>query len=214
MNAEGRRPAVLLLGPTGAGKTPLGELMEKRGLWGTRCLHFDFGANLRRIVARNRPDRWIGREELDFLKGVLQSGALLENEHFSIAERVLHSFLAEREADAQTLIVLNGLPRHVGQADAVDRFLEVRMVVALRCSPDTVLARLRSNIGGDRTGREDDDLPSVWSKLALFDSRTALLLDHYRARGTRIETVEVTAGMTAEGMLESGQSFSISKKSC
>jgi len=45
-----RNPAVLLLGPTGAGKTPLGEMIEARGLWGMSCLHFDFGANLRAVV--------------------------------------------------------------------------------------------------------------------------------------------------------------------
>ncbi|MEE8450650.1 MAG: hypothetical protein V3R99_02015 [Thermoguttaceae bacterium] len=51
-----RNRAALLLGPTGAGKTPLGRLIEQRGLWGVRCLHFDFGDNLREVVRRNRPD--------------------------------------------------------------------------------------------------------------------------------------------------------------
>ena len=40
-------PALLLLGPTGSGKTPLGDEIERRGLYGRRCLHFDFGASLR-----------------------------------------------------------------------------------------------------------------------------------------------------------------------
>ncbi|MCX7427258.1 MAG: hypothetical protein NTW96_16720 [Planctomycetia bacterium] len=45
-----RNDAMLLLGPTGSGKTPLGDLLERRGLGGRRCVHFDFGAHLRRIV--------------------------------------------------------------------------------------------------------------------------------------------------------------------
>jgi adenylate kinase family enzyme len=129
-----RYPALLLLGPTGAGKTPLGNLLQARGLAGRRCLHFDFGASLRQLVERDRPDALVSREDLDFLKQVLQTGALLEDERFSLAERVLRTFLAENRADQQTLVVLNGLPRHVGQAEALDAIVEVQAVVSLRCS--------------------------------------------------------------------------------
>ena len=108
--------AVLLLGPTGSGKTPLGEIIEQRGLCGTPCRHFDFGANLRDVVSRDRTDGQIGRAEIDFLKGVLQSGTLLEDEHFPIARRILQSFINHNGVDGTTRIVLNGLPRHAGQA--------------------------------------------------------------------------------------------------
>ena len=43
--------AVLLVGPTGCGKSPLGQLLERLGLKGMRCLHFDFGKRLRKINA-------------------------------------------------------------------------------------------------------------------------------------------------------------------
>jgi adenylate kinase len=43
--------ALLLLGPTGSGKSPLGDRLEARGLWSVRCAHFDFGANLRAEAA-------------------------------------------------------------------------------------------------------------------------------------------------------------------
>jgi adenylate kinase len=198
--AATRRPALLLLGPTGSGKTPLGDLMAERGLGQAQCLHFDFGANLRRIVDRNRPDRLISREDLDFLREVLDSGRLLEDEHFPLAERILRWFLARHGADTRTVIVLNGLPRHVGQAEAVDSILDVRAVVDLRCSAETVLERIRANVGGDRTGREDDDLESILAKLELFAERTAPLLDHYRALGATIETIEVSGRMTPEAM--------------
>ena len=42
--------AVVLLGPTGSGKTPLGEWLEAKGLGGRRCHHFDFGTRLRRVA--------------------------------------------------------------------------------------------------------------------------------------------------------------------
>jgi adenylate kinase len=194
--------AVLLLGPTGSGKTPLGDLIAKRGLWQARCVHFDFGAALRRIVDRNRPDRLFSREDVDFLRRVLQSGALLEKQHFSIAERMLRSFLAAPEVDAHTVIVLNGLPRHVEQAEFVDAILHVEAVIHLRSTSRTVLARIRANVGGDRAGRQDDAPESVRLKLELYQQRTCALVDHYRALGARIETIEVTAAMTPEEMWE------------
>jgi len=195
-----RNRAILLVGPTGSGKTPLGDLIERRGLWQARCLHFDFGATLRKIVQRDRPDEWLGRKQIDFLKDVLQTGALLENERFLVAERLLRRFLAGRDADPPTVLVLNGLPRHAGQAHDVDAILDVQAVISLRCSAETVAERIRGNVGGDRTGRADDDPRSIAQKLALFDARTAPLLDHYRARHAQVRVLVVTATMTADEM--------------
>ena len=195
-----RNRAILLLGPTGAGKTPLGRIIQQRGLWQSKCLHFDFGANLREVVGRSRPNELISRQEIEFLRRVLESGALLEDEQFPIAERILRWFMDAHGADPHTRIVLNGLPRHVGQARAIDAILEVEAVVNLACSSGTVLGRIRTNVGGDRAGRADDDLDAVAHKLAIFNKRTALLLEHYSRRGARIETIEVTIEITPEQM--------------
>jgi len=192
--------AFLLLGPTGSGKTPLGELIQERGLWQRPCTHFDFGDNLRRVVAENRPDEMVSREDVEFLRQVLRSGALLENEDFPIAERVLRSFLRGRQAGSRTAVVLNGLPRHVGQAEAVDAIVTVEAVISLDCSPETVLERIRRDVGGDRAGRPDDDPQAIRNKLRIFHERTVPLVQHYRDLGRRIETVSVAAGMTAAEM--------------
>ena len=198
----GKNPAALLLGPTGAGKTPLGEMIARRGLWRAQCLHFDFGANLRDAVDRNPPHELLSPQDVEFLRMVLRSGALLEDEHFPIARRILQSFMAARGAEPQTCIVLNGLPRHVGQARAIDPILDVRTVVYLQCSGETILRRIRTNIGGDRTGRADDDLEAIRNKLTIFNQRTAPLLEHYGRQRTRIETIEVAAAMTPRQMWE------------
>lgn len=189
--------AILLLGSTGSGKTPLGDAIADEGLWKNRCIHFDFGANLRSIVERNEPDALISRDDLDFLNRVLATGILLENEHFPIAERILRSFLDEHRADGRTVVVLNGLPRHVGQAEAVDSILSIEAVIHLSCTPEAVLERIRTNAGGDRADRRDDDLDSVKAKLRLFEDRTVLLVEYYRRRDVRVEAVEVTSSTTA-----------------
>jgi adenylate kinase family enzyme len=196
--SQNRSTALLLLGPTGSGKTPLGSVLESHGLNGVPCVHFDFGENLRSVVANNQPDDAISRADIDFLKGVLAAGTLLEDERFPIAERILRSFLARRPIDQKTWIVLNGLPRHVGQASAMDAILEVRRVVCLDGSADVVVDRLESNIGGDRAGRSDDTWDAVQKKLTIYRQQTAPLVEFYRKRNVPIVTIPVTAAMTAE----------------
>jgi len=196
--ATSRHCAILLLGPTGSGKTPLGELLERRGLWGHACHHFDFGANLREVVANNRPDEQISASDIAFLSNVLQSGALLEDEHFSLAVRILDCFVAARGVESPDWLVLNGLPRHVGQAKALEGILRVEAVVRLECTPEAVMERIRANSGGDRSGRPDDSPLDGARKLAIFSIRTAPLLNYYQELGVRVETTPVTPETGAE----------------
>ncbi len=192
--------ATLLLGPTGAGKTPLGELIQRRGLWGADYLHFDFGENLREIVANNQTDGALSQADIDLLREMLATGALLDDEHFPIARRMVLGFMTARRAGPRTCILLNGLPRHIGQATAIEAVLAIRAVIHLRCSPETVFARIDADTGGDRAGRVDDGLQAVAEKLAIFERRTEPLLQHYERRGVEIHPIDVSAHMTAGRM--------------
>jgi len=189
------RDGILLLGPTGAGKSPLGDHIEARGLWGRSFRHFDFGENLRRVVAQETPGRQFSQADLQFLRDVLESGALLENEQFVLAERILRQFLALGAGE----IVLNGLPRHRGQAEAVSRIVHIHTVVCLECSDDVVLQRISSNVGGDRTDRADDQRHEVRNKLALFARRTQPLIQYYSAAGCRVVSLPVLSDTTPDG---------------
>ncbi len=194
------RKAILLLGPTGSGKTPLGQILEERGLWGHPCLHFDFGANLREIVARNQPDESITAEDIVLLRRLVQEGLLLEGEHFPLAARILRRFIACQSPDPTTWIVLNGLPRHLGQAQAMEDVVQVRALIHTACSAQVVAERIGRNVGGDRAQREDDAPEAIRRKLAIFTERTAPLLHYYRSRQMRIAAVEVGPRTTAEEM--------------
>ena len=183
--------AIVLIGPTGSGKTPLGELLADRGLWGRRCVHFDFGAALRRIAAGQAAGDF-DEAEIQFVRGVLARGALLEDNDFHIALRAIRSELAGRGADEGCIVALNGLPRHVGQTRGLRTTVDVRTVVVLNCSPEVVAKRIATNAGGDRSGRCDDDIEAVTRRLDIFRARTAPLADYYRDAGAAVWTMEIT----------------------
>lgn len=230
---EDRNPAIVLLGPTGSGKTPLGDFLSARGLpvvevaerdaaasrsgegnsasslcvgspWRSagsrRGAHFDFGQNLRDVAERGVADSVVSAADLALVRCVLASGALLEDRDFPLAERLLRSFLIRRKVAADTCVILNGIPRHRGQAAALNRLLEVEYVVLLECSAETVLARIAVDAGGDRAGRIDDTLPEVQRKLEIFQQRTAPLVDYYEALGVPALRLPVGVSTSAEEM--------------
>ena len=191
MESEAHNPqAAVLLGPTGSGKTPLGDWLEVHGLRGRRCCHFDFGTQLRHTAGGSEPPDGLGPDDIAFVRHALATGALLDDEHFPIAEAVLRGFLAERQVERDALVVLNGLPRHIGQARGLDAVVEVIAVVELCCTPECALARVRANAGGDRSERIDDDAEAVRRRLNVYDRYTRPLIDFYRRRGAAILTLE------------------------
>jgi adenylate kinase family enzyme len=98
--------------------------------------------------------------------------------------------------------LLNGLPRHPGQAAAVSQLLDVRAVVHLACSAATVVERIRRDTGGDRAARSDDDRDAIRRKLTIYAERTAPLLEFYRSRRVPMITIGVTAEMTPRQMAD------------
>ncbi len=191
--------AILLLGPTGAGKTPLGDLLAERGLDGRRCVHFDFGAQLRRVAERGGAG--LTDDDVATVRKVLTEGALLEDETFHIARAILEGFMAENGVGKQDLVVLNGLPRHAGQARDVAGVVDVCMVVALESTADVVHERIATNSGGDRTERIDDSVEEIARKLEIYAARTHPLLDHYQSEGVQLRLVSVGVATTPADIL-------------
>ncbi len=185
-------PSLLIIGPTGTGKTPLGEYLQSQSSPEQSFFHFDFGENLR--IAHNS-----GREafpalrdrELDYIYKVLNEGALLDDEHFSIAEKILSGFIAKLPEKENRILVLNGLPRHTGQAEGIAPVADVRMVIHLCCTPEIVVKRIELNSGGDRSERTDDSLDFITKKLTIFREQTSPLIAYYAQRDVKIVDVNV-----------------------
>lgn len=192
--------AILLVGPTGAGKTPLGNYLGEKGLGGRRCLHFDFGHQLREIASQETPPDGFDAGEHSFIRDVLEKGLLLENEHFHIAARVINRFAASRAAGPDDLLILNGLPRHCDQARDMDGLLDIIGLIVLDCRAEDVYARISQNTGKDRSGRLDDDLGMIRKKLEIFRERTARLVEYYSGSGRPVLRLQVSSSSTEKDL--------------
>lgn len=200
-------PAILLIGPTGSGKTPFGGYLNSKKLFNKDCYHFDFGARLRGIeqlfdrqdqAALKNKFSLLGDKELDIINHSLKSGTLLEDDQFYIAEEILLSFIAERGITQDDLLIMNGLPRHIGQAVKIDRLVDITGIIYLNCTDEVVFERIIRDSGGDRAGRNDDSKEEVSRKLAIFRERTLKLIKHYKEKGVKVYDINISGDTQPE----------------
>jgi len=144
----------------------------------------------------------ITTSEIDVIYHSLKTGALLEDQHFPIAAKILRRFNKTESLRTGDFVILNGLPRHTGQARDMDRIVRIKMVIYLDCAATVVMERIRRNTGGDRSGREDDSLPAIENKLRIFHQRILPLLDYYRSQNVRIERMDMGVETTPQDVLQ------------
>jgi len=172
-NASTKR-RIVLLGPPGAGKgTQATSLIEALGI-----PHVSTGDMLRAAVKAGTP---VGRKA----KAVMDSGELVSDEIvIGIAEERLS------EADAGSGFLLDGFPRTIAQADALESLLgrlgvEVDCCLALTVDNEAVVQRLLKR--AEIEGRADDNEETIRERMRVYDSETAPLLEFYASRDRLIE---------------------------
>lgn len=185
---------LVVLGKQGAGKgTQCKRLAASYGI-----PHISTGDILRGAVKAGSP---LGRE----VASVLDSGALVSDD--LVIELVRERF---EEPDAQSGGLLDGFPRTLGQAEALERILGddgIKLCINLDVPIELVTQRLSSrrvcqecgaiyrdtdveaisgtctNCGGDVVQRADDQPEAIRKRLETYERDTEPLLAFYESRG-------------------------------
>jgi len=168
---------VILFGAPGSGKGTQAERVAVT----TGTPHVSTGAILRAEVARGSD---LGREA----QPIMQSGALVPDD---LMVRIIESRLAE--PDAERGVILDGFPRTVPQAEALDEMLgrnrrEVGLILYLEVDPELIKERILRRAAID--GRSDDTAEALAERMRVYQRDTAPVVEHYRSRGTRVERID------------------------
>ena len=171
-----------MLGPPGAGKgTQSQRLVDKHGI-----IQLSTGDMLRSAAAARTP---IGLKAKD----IMARGELVPDD-------IVVGIVSERidQPDAKNGFVLDGFPRTVAQAEALDRLLadkglKLDAVIQLGVDEAILLKRIETRVAemqarGDKV-RADDNPQSFKIRLDAYREQTAPLIDYYGKKGV-LRTVD------------------------
>jgi adenylate kinase len=160
------------VGPPGAGKGTQADALAKR----LDVPHISTGDLFRANLAEMTP---LGVEA----KHYMDAGDLVPDE---VTCGMVEARLAE--SDTGKGFILDGFPRNLPQADALDAMLgqlgvELDAIVELAASDDVVVERLLGR------GRSDDREDVIRNRQKVYRGETAPLLDHYRSKLVSVDAV-------------------------
>ena len=173
---------IILLGPPGSGKGTQAQLLVQR--YG--IVQLSTGEMLRAAVAAGTP---VGLKA----KEIMASGGLVPDD-------IVVGIISDRidQPDAKNGFILDGFPRTVPQAEALDELLKHKhmkldAVIELRVNESALLSRVETRVAQMRERGEEvrvDDTPEVLTKrLASYRSQTEPLI-HYYSERRKLSTID------------------------
>jgi adenylate kinase len=170
----------IIFGPPGSGKGTQAAIISER----FRLPHVSTGEILRDEVAAGSE---LGRE----VAPIMQGGGLIPDD---MMVRVIEHRIAQ--PDAEPGVLLDGFPRTVPQAEALDGMLErtgreIGVVLFFDVPESELSKRIAHRAEIDH--RADDTPEAFIHRMREYEAKTAPVLDYYQGRGTRIEFVNGNA---------------------
>lgn len=160
---------IILLGPPGAGKGTQAQILEE-----TRSLKQLSTGDMLRAEIGAATDLGIR------VKNIIETGAL-------VSDDIMIEMISNRidQEDCAKGFILDGFPRTVPQAEALDAMLAQKgkgldAVIQLVVDEDALLARIEKRASESKTGpRADDNAEALKKRLDVFREQTAPILPYY-----------------------------------
>lgn len=190
---------IIMLGAPGAGKGTQAEVLSEK--FGIPTI--STGAIIRQAIKNGTK---VGREAKDYIdKGLLVPDAVVIG---IISERL-------KEDDCKDGFILDGFPRTIAQAEALDEFgVEIDTALSLEVDDDVIVKRLSGRrecsscgatyhidskpskkdglcdkCGSELTTRRDDNPETIQSRLDVYHEQTEPLKDFYAKKGKLVKVV-------------------------
>ena len=190
---------IILLGAPGAGKGTQAALIAEE----YKVPHISTGDILRRNIKEGTP---LGLQA----KSYIDAGGLVPDEVvIGLVENRL------READCKNGYILDGFPRTIAQAEALDKVASIDLAINIDVPFETIIERLSgrrvcvcgetyhvSMLNGETNCRKcgkplfirDDDKPeTVKKRLDTYEKQTAPLINYYGAQGKLVNVKAVNS---------------------
>lgn len=178
---------IVLLGPQGSGKSTQGKVIAE--FLGIKIL--SSSQILREVVAKDTP---LGQK----IKDLIHQGVLIPDEH------VINLVLGEINDRCHNGFLLDGFPRNIAQAQALDNSCGVDRVFNIEISDEEAVHRISGRricseghvyhlkfkpsakgdicelCGGELFQRDDDQEEIVTKRLTIYRQEISQLLDYYK----------------------------------
>ena len=173
---------IVMFGAPGSGKGTQSEVLIKTyGLF-----HISTGDVLRDHIKRGTA---LGKTAQEYIN----QGQLIPDE---LMVNILASVMDDNKEAAAKGVIFDGFPRTIPQAEALEEMLQQRgtkvsAVIGLDVPEEILIGRLLNR--GKESGRSDDNLETITSRLEVYNNQTAPLTAFYAQKGL-LHMVQGTGG--------------------